>query len=187
MRKTPNLELYSTFFQKCDEESDINQLLPILKKYADRCGHITEMGVRSVVSTFAFMVALPKKLISYDIESIENFGMSIEWLTNLAKENGVDFKFILGDTTKIEIEETYFLFIDTLHIYPQLKKELELHANKVKKYIGFHDTTTFEFVGEDPSHKGLWPAIQEFLDENKDWVVAERFEHSNGLTILKKI
>ena len=57
---------------------------------------------------------------------------------------------------------------------------------KVRKYIAFHDTTTYEYNGEGDGHRGLWYAIEEFLDENKDWVIAERFEHCNGLTVLKK-
>lgn len=181
-----SLELYSTYIEKCETPSDINELLPILRNYAERCEHITEMGVRYVVSTYALMMGMPKKLISYDIISIEEFGVSIDYLKKLAKDNNVDYEFILGDTTNLEIDETDFLFIDTWHVYPQLKKELDLHAKRVRKYIAFHDTETFEYKGEDEGYVGLWPAIEEFLNENKDWVICERFAHCNGLTVLKK-
>jgi hypothetical protein len=69
-----------------------------------------------------------------------------------------------------------------------------------------HDTTVDEWHGENArgghddyldSQKsgipieeiriGLWPAIEEFLLLNKDWVLHERFTNNNGLTILKKI
>ena len=33
--------------------------------------------------------------------------------------------------------------------------------------------------------KGIWPAIQELLDEG-DWEIEERFKNNNGLTILKR-
>lgn len=186
MYKQVSLDLYSKYHDLCQQQSDINELLPILRKYAERCDHITEMGVRYVVSTYALMMGKPKKLISYDIVSIEQFGTSISGLRRLAEENGIEFNFIVGDTTEINIEETDFLFIDTWHVYDQLKKELKLHANKVRKYIAFHDTETFEYEGETESYVGLWPAIEEFLDENKDWVIGERFEHNNGLTVLKR-
>ena len=166
--------------------SDINEHLPTLKKYAEECDHITEMGVRWVVSTFAFIMGKPKKLISIDIDPIEKHGIQTIDLISLAKTAGVEFEFVLGDTTEIEIEETDFLFIDTLHTYTQLKKELALHPSKVKKYIGFHDTTTFAQVGEY-KEVGLWPAIEEFLNSNPEWVIAEKFENNNGLTILKRI
>lgn len=184
--RTPNLDLTQIYTNKCQTPSDINELLPILRKYAERCEHITEMGVREVVSTYALMMGLPKKLISYDIVSIESYGISIDWLKKIGKDNEIDYHFLVGDTTQLEIEETDFLFIDTWHVYSQLKKELELHPKKVRKYIAFHDTTTFEYDGEGDGHRGLWYAIEEFLDENKDWVIAERFEHCNGLTVLKK-
>lgn len=177
--------LYEIYDQKLKTPSDINQHLPTLRKYAEECSHITEMGVRHAVSTYALMMGFPKTLISIDIVPLEQYGVDINLITEIAKENGIDFKFILGDTTKIKIEETDFLFIDTYHVYEQLKTELELHGNKSRKYIAFHDTTTFGDTGEG-GLKGLWPAIQEFLDKNEQWKLHERYTHNNGLTILKR-
>jgi hypothetical protein len=64
-----------------------------------------------------------------------------------------------------------------------------LHANKVRKYLIFHDTTTFGEFGETfkvPNTVGIWPAIEEFMLENKEWKIEERLTNNNGLTILKK-
>ena len=166
---------------ECAKRTDINEHLPTLKKYAEECEHITEMGVRTIVSTWAFLMGKPKKLISYDISKIDE---SI--ILNTIKDIDVDFKFILGDTTKIEIEETDLLFIDTLHTYDQLKVELELHGNKSKKYLIFHDTTLFGNRGEK-GDIGLNPAINEFKEKNKHWVDHEVFTNCCGLTILKRI
>ena len=142
------------------------------------------MGVRWIVSTYAFLMGKPKRMISYDINPV-----NWEWIKDLVKED-TDFQFIIGDTTKIEIEETDLLFIDTWHVYEQLKVELKLHANKASKYIILHDTTTFEFIGEtitsDVVYDGLWPAIEEFLEENPHWELLERYYNNNGLTILKR-
>jgi hypothetical protein len=179
------MKLEEIYNQRCSTLSDINEHLPTLKKYAEECDHITEMGVRWVVSTYAFMMGGPKKLISIDINPVEKHGIKVEDLVELAKEKNVDFEFQLGDTTVIEIDETDFLFIDTWHVYQQLKTELTLHGNKARKYIGFHDTTIFETKGEN-GHPGLWPAIEEFLSENPHWSVRERFTNNNGLTILKR-
>jgi hypothetical protein len=73
-----------------------------------------------------------------------------------------------------------------LHVYEQVKTELELHANKVRKYIVFHDTTTFANNGEFGG-KGIWPAIQEFIDAHTEWKLTERLTNNNGLTILTRI
>ena len=34
--------------------------------------------------------------------------------------------------------------------------------------------------------KGLWPAVEEFLAANPEWVLVHRFTHNNGLTILSR-
>ena len=169
----------------CSEQSDINEHLPTLKRYAEECEHITEMGVRHVVSTFALLMGKPKRMISYDINDVNGLEPLISW----AYELGNEFDFRVGDTTKIEIEETDLLFIDTLHNYNQLKKELELHSHKAKKYIIFHDTTSFEWIGESyegkSDEKGIWYAIEELIAEGK-WEILERYTNNNGLTVLKR-
>lgn len=180
------MDLEKLYIEKCTTPSDINEHLPTLKRYAEECEHVTEFGVRWIVSTYALLMAKPKKMISYDIDDI-----NWEWIRDVVKKE-TDFEFIVGDTTKIEIEETDLLFIDTLHTYEQLKKELELHSNKVKKYLIFHDTTIFqntdEIIIENKIEKfyGLWPAIEQFLESNINWKVHERFTNNNGLTILKR-
>jgi hypothetical protein len=176
--------LQQTYNDLCARPSDINEHLPTLKKYAEECEHITEMGVRWVVSTYALLMGKPKKLISYDINPIDSNAIQ-----EMVK-NDTDFEFRVANTLDLEIEETDLLFIDTLHNYNQLKGELELHGNKARKYIAFHDTTSFEWIGESyegkVDEKGLWPAIEEFLEVNPHWEVHERFTNNNGLTILKR-
>ena len=35
-------------------------------------------------------------------------------------------------------------------------------------------------------NRGLWPAVEEFLEDNSDWELFVRFTHNNGLTVLKR-
>jgi hypothetical protein len=175
------IKIKEYYENECSRHSDINQHLPTLKKYSEECEHVTEMGVRGIVSTWAFLMGNPKKLISYDIAQIDE---SI--INNSLIDSKTEFKFILGDTTSIEIDDTDLLFIDTLHDYKQLKIELKLHGNKSKKYIIFHDTTLFGEKGETNGDIGLVPAINEFIKENPHWVRHEVFKNNNGLTILKR-
>jgi hypothetical protein len=178
-------QLEQIYLQKCEKVSDINQHLPTLKRYSDECNHITEMGVRWVVSTYAFMMGKPKKLISIDIDSIEKYGISVDDLENLALDNGIEFEFVIADTRKIEIDETDLLFIDTYHVYEQLKIELNLHGNKAKKYIIMHDTEERGERGQDGG-LGLNLAINEFISENPHWTIHEYFPNCCGLTVLKR-
>jgi hypothetical protein len=168
---------------------DMTEHMPTLRRYASECEHITEMGVRYVVSTWAFLAAKPKKLISYDIAPPSRFDASIEIqdITEAARLSGTEFVFILDNTLSVTIEETDLLFIDTLHNYSQLKYELQYHGNKARKYIIMHDTHTYGRVGEMLDPKGLLHAIEEFLAVNPHWKTKEVFENCNGLTVLERV
>lgn len=171
----------SKYEHYCKTPSDINQHLPVLLRYALQAEHITEMGVRAVVSTYAFIEGEPKKLHCYDLERSENMKAA----QDLAAKRGVWLEYHIADVLKVEIEATELLFIDTLHNYDQLKQELELHADKASKWIILHDTTTFGESGETKP-KGLWPAVEEFLIANPHWQIKERLVNNNGLTVLER-
>jgi hypothetical protein len=136
-----------------------------------------------------------------NVYNSELFGAGdLELVQNCAVEYEIDFEFVIGNVLNMEIPECDLLFIDTLHNYNQLKQELSLHSNKVKKYIIFHDTVSFAYSDEKNADemgmlnqietnlpKGLWPAIEEFLYHNRDWVIWEKKPNNNGLTILKRL
>jgi hypothetical protein len=176
--------------------SDINEHLPILREYSEKCNHITEMGVRVPTSTWAFLTSKPKKMISYDIVNAPG----IDEVKSIANENQLDYQFIIDDVLQIDMEQTDLLFIDTLHTYNQLSSELKLHSHKVNKYIILHDTVTYGFIDEQiydhasyyiksssKSKSGLRYAISEFLNQNLDWVIDREYLNNNGLTILRKV
>jgi hypothetical protein len=173
----------------CNKESDMNEHLLTLRDLASECHHITEMGVRGIVSTYGFAEGLKKgdTLLSIDMTHPASYGGNLDAIKQFCANKGINFEFRLGDTRAIEIGETDLLFIDTLHQYSQLKCELALHGRKAKKYIVFHDTTTFATVGDDGIEgHGLWQAIEEFLADNKDWKIKFRHTNCNGLTCLEK-
>jgi len=176
------MNIYDIYKQKCNKKCDINEHLPILKKYAEKVRHVTEFGVRFGVSTTAFLSGKPKVLKSYDInkKSFKNYKL----YKNLSPDT--NFTFIVSNVLKVDIEETDLLFIDTWHTYNQLSRELELHSGKVKKYIIFHDTETFGYVGEDGTEPGLLEAINKFLGINKNWKIEKIFKNNNGLYIISR-
>jgi hypothetical protein len=144
------------------------------------CKQITELGTRTGVSTTAFLYMQPERLVCYDL-------VRFPQVDRLALVAGrTDFVFHTADVLWVEIEETDLLFIDTLHDYEQLTQELTLHGGKARRYIVLHDTTTFGETGETPGHRGLWPAVEEFL-ANGTFRVKQRHTHNNGLTILERI
>ncbi len=168
----------------CETPSDINELIPILKEYYDKCDSICEFGVRGCVSLSAALVSKAKKVTAYDIMDVAV--LKCDKLT-----------FIKGSTLEVEIEPVDFLWIDTFHSAWQLKQELELHADKALKYLGFHDVFTFYENAEpsfDPAlntiegiEKGLKYAIEPFLENNPQWKECYRTDRNNGLLILERI
>ena len=188
----------SQFQQLCNIDSDINLHLNTLRYYASQSKTIVEMGVRWVVSTWAFLEGHPKKLTSYDIVSPEEWkrGDRMSPVEEYAKENNIDFKFILQDVLTVKLPKTDLLFIDTWHVYDQLIQELNMHSSKVNKWIILHDTETFGEKGENSAYSirekkeylGLKFAVNEFLQNNVDtWRLHEHYTFCNGLTILKRI
>lgn len=197
------------------ETSDINQHLPTLRKYAAECDSVFETGVRGCISSWALLDGLvhnnnntgsnhKKTLFVNDIDEcdirdllfftkdLQNIDVKYEWKNNL------ELDFPKGETYDLT-------FIDTWHIYGQLKRELAKFAPLTNKYIIMHDTTVDEWLGETircgfdaheqsrlsgfPLHeiyKGLWPAVDEFLVDHPEWVLHERYTNNNGLTILRR-
>lgn len=194
--------------QKCNKRSDINEHLPTLFELSKECETICEFGVRSIVSTWAFLYGLTqnnsvnKNLVSVDIANVKDISKVID----TAKSAEVTMNFIQEDSVKCEITQTDMLFIDTWHIYGHLKRELNVHCNKVNKYIVMHDTELDKTNGESlrsgwnisqqseqsgyPEEEikcGLQKAIDEFLEQHPEWAIHKVFTNNNGLTILKKI
>jgi hypothetical protein len=183
------MNLQKEYEVACRTESDINQHLPILYEAAHECEHITEMGVRDGLSTRAFLYADPKKYVAYDLD----INAKVNELFEYCKSIGKDYEYIQADVLKIEIDETDLLFIDTYHCYEQLVQELKLHSSKVKKYIIFHDTYTYGRHGENLNFqsfsgtKGIMYAIEEFLEENKNWKIVHDVDYNNGLLIIQRL
>src|SRR5262249_36237364 len=116
------LTLRQLYQNACMAPSDINEHLPTLAALAGQCRHVTEMGTRTGVSTTALLFAQPDKLVCYDVRRFSE----VDLLQSLA--GNTDFVFHQADVRNVTIEETDLLFIDTWHVYEQLKDELRLHA-----------------------------------------------------------
>jgi hypothetical protein len=153
------------------------------------CKHVTEFGVGLGQSTKCFLRQEGLELHSYEIDPHPDM---VQFFID-AKKAGRNCTLHIGDTKKVDIEETDFLLVDSYHSYDQVKAELEKHGSKVRKYIAFHDTEKYGWIGQgyDPQYDiieiGIVPAIDEFVKESESiWDVIHHTEECNGLTILKK-
>jgi len=200
----------SRYWHECnrtDPYVDINEHLPTLYDYTKRCNVVVECGVRWPISSYAFARGLRgnAKGKLYMIDPDNKTDAVNEFLA-IASSEGVSAEFIHGSDLECPRIETDLLFIDTWHVYAQLKRELAYWHSSVRSYIIMHDTTVDEWNGEtvragldgvkesresgfplEEIRKGLWPAIQEFLDAHPEWTLEKRYTNCNGLTILKRI
>jgi hypothetical protein len=212
--------LEAKYITLCNTPCDINEHLPTLKTYAQECSSVFETGVRGVVSSYALLYGLVENKNTTDkvifLNDIEH--CDIDEFKKLAEINFVSVKYQWINNLNLAFlnNENYDLtFIDTWHVYGQLKRELEKFSKITNKYIIMHDTEIDGIYGETkragghynnlyvsnkldnivnitkiPKHEilnGLQPAIDEFLIANTDWILDKQFKNNNGLTILKKV
>ena len=173
---------HNPFGFKHNNGSDISAHMPLLSFIAKDLKHITEFGTRECYSTSAFLLTCPGKVVSYDI----NVYPDILKLQQIIPQD--KWQFIQRSTIDpaLEIENTDFLFIDTLHTYEQVKLEL-LQAKFVNKYIGFHDTFSHGLESLDISGaKGIIYAINEFLEDNREWSIVYEVYFNHGLVIIER-
>lgn len=178
---------------------EINEHLATLQRFGSECETICEFGIGWFTSTWALMSTQPKWMRSYDNNpAYDEPGHEAYKIANDARATattlGIDFKLTVQDTgaNDFVIEECDLLFIDSLHNGWQVKAELDHNAHLVKKYIVFHDVEKYGELGQDttrdlhPDVPGLNGAINEFLANNPEWQVKERYSNCNGLLVIGK-
>lgn len=201
-------KIESVYQYLANKPSDINEHLPTLMKYAKECESVFETGVRGCISSWAFVYGLlnnnknNKYILLNDINTCD-----INELLQCSKDLPITIEYEWKNNLDLNMTRNVDLtFIDTWHVYGQLIRELRKFSPITNKYIILHDTTVDEWKGEsirigwdtkkqakisgfpeEEIRKGLWYAVEEFLNENKEWILHERFKNNNGLTVLKRI
>jgi hypothetical protein len=208
MDETKNEAFYTIqrqYIRNTITHSDINEHLPTLYDLSLGCDVICECGVRSIVSTWAFLHALKKggSLYCVDLFAAPN----VKNVTEIASEKGVNMTFFVDNSASVKLPTPVdMLFIDTWHVYAHLIQELNFHHANVRKYIVMHDTEVDKVGGEsircgyniaeqarssgysvENIKRGLQPAIDEFLSNHPEWVVERVYKNCNGLTVLRRV
>lgn len=199
-----------TYEHLCRSPSDINEHLPTLLSCAEKCSSVLETGVRGCVSSWAILLGLlrngqeTKRMFMNDIDPC-NIGQLLDANSKLPEPVDISYQWI--NNLSLELNETFdMVFIDTWHVYGQLKRELNKFAPITNKYIVMHDTTIDEIYGEtircgfnaaqqsqisgfpiEEINCGLGKAVEEFLASHPEWKVAAKYTNNNGLTILERM
>jgi hypothetical protein len=185
--------------------TDINEHLGLLCKLAKECSSVTELGLRGTESIWGLLQGLaesPSSFRSYlGIAFMFPSGRMIRLAERLANENNISFRLSQVHDEYSNIEPTDMLFIDSFHTYCHLTFELESFCPYVNKYIAMHYTSfpwgaadeaiyfenPIQYPTEyDRNKRGLWPAVQDFLQRHPEWLLLERRVNNHGLTVLKR-
>jgi hypothetical protein len=192
MMTTKNLSkwLNEEYEQRCrseDPHCDMIEHLPVLRELTTKI--IARQGACTVVefgvghSTIAFLAG-GATVWSYDIAAPQ-------WRPPDELTQSGMWRFDQIDTSHLHRVAPYdLLFIDTVHTYQQVKRELRLALpyllNRGREYsVLVHGTKTFgerDEVGEGP---GINRAVRKFCARYADrWRVLRRWRHGHGLTLL---
>ena len=187
---------------------NVEKHMPVLFALASGFANITELGVHSVHSSWAFARAASDgaalgERITYRALDIARDNRVDELEAAMRQCPGVTFSFTEADDLLVDVWESNFLFIDTWHTYKQLTRELQRWPQAVSHYIALHDTVLFANHDENeaqasrrketlfdglPVRQGLKVAVQEFLEssEGLKWQVFEHYANQNGVMVLQR-
>lgn len=202
--------LEARYMHAREEPSDIYQHIDTLCGLASTCDSILELGVRSAVSSWGLLMGLAlssgtekKRFIANDLEYHDNIGR----VERVARECGIGYRFVQCNDLDLDLggETADLVFIDTWHVYGQLRRELEKFSAIATKYIVMHDTEVDGDMSESVRFQedvravaakvgfeerevmlGLKPAIREFLARHPEWFALLIKTNNNGLTVLAR-
>ncbi|MCH9626745.1 MAG: hypothetical protein S4CHLAM2_03730 [Chlamydiales bacterium] len=199
-------EIEARYQESCeDTRSDIYEHLPPLKQLASECSSVAEIGIRSVVSTWALLCGLSEAASSHKTYTRIELDLppyqALSRVKTAAQTAGITYNFWLSNDMTINLPPVDLLFIDSLHTYCHLMHELEKFSPQVSRYIVLHEThgpwsarDDLKYSGDfseydpsiDRSKKGVWAAVVDFLSHHPEWCLYENRKNKNGLTVLKR-
>ncbi len=162
--------------------SDISHHLPLLSLLIREfdLSRTLELGVRSGVSTLAFVEAADKiggHVTSVDVEPCLEARARVE-------AAGLDGRWTFLQGSDLEMDEVSIpepidlLFVDTTHLYEHTLAELRRFAPRVRPggWLALHDYT---------SCPGVTAAVGDFLEAEGNAFRLYPFVHQNGLAVLR--
>lgn len=166
---------------KKDDIKWVGKYMDKFYEYASTCKtHIAEIGVNKVCSAWAWAKARPKKITLCDVKLHERGGRYLESYKKLCSEENIELVLENKSSLDMELEDVDMLFIDGLHKYDHITKELSKFSPHVKKYIAFHD---INFIPDCNR------AAHDFLTVNKSWEKSYQSppEDKPGILIIERV
>jgi len=168
----------------------------VLRDLARWCNTCVEFGVRRGGSTVGLLSGC-ENVLSVDIEWLPRFEKTYARIARLWP----GWVRHSGDSVKMAPmlpQEFDLLLHDSLHTYDQVDAELTTYADRVRKYLVFHDSLQCGSYGgglngPDPGTMGIRPAIDKLMARDPSWRVHAHLPEredwtpsSAGLLVLKR-
>lgn len=159
--------------------SDYSSYLPHIRELLKSCKSYRELGTNQGASVSSAILSNPEYIELIDI-NFKNYAPQQPIIELYAKKHNIEIimheQSSLNVTTSIKTE---FLFVDSVHKYDHVKKEIKLYEPLTTKYIMFHDTVGFPGVGK---------AVTEFLENTLEWKLYFHLDSKTaGYTIIEKV
>jgi hypothetical protein len=180
----------------------------IIFKYAANCSIFLEFGSRGGITGTLIMGALNSnrsrskfrpRFICVDLMHDE----TIVKLEQIATENQISFQFWRGHSSQYPLHQTDGLFWDCFHSGGALYNDLIRMSPYVNKYIMIMGMETFGLQSEatvsgfdinavaqelhvtvDEARLGMKAGVAKFLENNKDWIMADQYSE---LCVLERV
>jgi hypothetical protein len=194
-----------------NNQTNVHEHYAVIRALARECESVTELGADDFFSAWPLLKGMSDngdaKRREYVAVDRKPCSETFDKIKQMALQDAIRMQYIQGSSLNVKIQDTDLLLIDTFHAYPQLKKELERHHKRARKYIVLLNTETdgehSELVrlyyyydidkmmdelacSEADICVGLKPAIAEFLVAHHEWGVHAEYKNNNGMIVLKR-
>lgn len=167
----------------CHTASDINEHLEFMHDLcvSENAQQVVELGVRTGVSTVAFLHAMDitgGHVWSCDIQPPQvpaEVSQHPRWTCAVG-----DDLWLAGEAPECDV-----LFIDTSHAYQHTLDELNAYSAKARKVILLHDTQLEHPDGVTGPPFPVRTAVFDWHATNRGWAWME-FTHNHGLGVLTR-
>lgn len=201
-------ELLHYNYNLVSQQQLYRDIAPMLYEFMQKVDHVTELGgeTRSFMHIFLYGLSMkPSTSKTYTYVHPNHFS-ELEIYKHKFSKGDIICHQLFQDYLE-EIPTTDMLFINTWHIYGQLKRELSKHHSNVTKYIILTNTILDGEEGEslrlendielesnatgysiDEIKIGVRKAIHEFVEnQNKKWKIILDTTYHYGMVVLEKI
>ena len=156
-----------------------------IRKYAEDCESISELGVRKAEEAVAMMAKGVDKVTLYDLMYAGHINPIMEDL----EEEGINFMCLPRNPIRDELDKADLFIISSIHTYNNVKMDLSEVKDKANKYIIVTGTEEFGYKNEAQQagkKEGVVPAVEEFLQNNPKWEKIDQVPYGKGFIVMSK-